>query len=288
MKVFYREEQNAVNAETFSPSAGKPAQVVAYWLQRREIVPGDVLPFEPVSREDLYRAHDRGYVDSILDLQDDNGFGNRDAQVAASLPYTSGSMLAAARYALEHSTHVCSPTSGFHHAGWEYGGGFCTFNGLMVTALALKAAGLVRRVGIIDLDMHYGDGTADIITRLGIDWIVHRTQGGFFRDRKDVGADARDYFQWLQRAIDACADVDVVLYQAGADPHVNDPLGGLLTEVELAIRDHQVFKALRGRPVAWNLAGGYQRSANGGIEPVLKIHHTTAVACRVHLGEIEV
>ena len=38
-------------------------------------------------------------------------------------------------------------------------------------------------------------------------------------------------------------------------------------------------------PVAWNLAGGYQHDADGGIEPVLKIHRGTAIAARVQAGE---
>ena len=101
----------------------------------------------------------------MLDLSIDNGFGNRNAQVAASLPYTSGSLLAAARHALEHRENVCSPTSGFHHAGYDSAEGFCTFNGLMVTALALLEEGVVRSIGILDCDAHYGNGTDDIVQR---------------------------------------------------------------------------------------------------------------------------
>ena len=88
-----------------------------------------------------------------------NGFGNRSAGVAASLAYTSGSMVAAAEHAVLHREVVCSPTSGFHHAEYGSAGGYCTFNGLMVTALALKDAGLVNRVAILDCDAHYGNGT---------------------------------------------------------------------------------------------------------------------------------
>lgn len=57
-------------------------------------------------------------------------------------------------------------------------------------------------------------------------------------------------------AMSAC---DIVLYQAGADPHIDDSLGGFLTTEQMAERDVQVFKGLkdRGAPVAWVLAGGY-------------------------------
>ena len=57
------------------------------------------------------------------------------------------SLLSAARGALSNGLVACSPTSGFHHAGYESGYGYCTFNGLMVCALALKAEGKVSRVG---------------------------------------------------------------------------------------------------------------------------------------------
>jgi acetoin utilization deacetylase AcuC-like enzyme len=72
---------------------------------------------------------------------------------------------------------------------------------------------------------------------------------------------------------------DLVLYQAGADPHVRDPLGGWMGDAELRHRDEVVFEAVKaaGVPLVWNLAGGYQRDAAGGIEPVIAIHTRTAL-----------
>ena len=272
MKVFYRPEQTARNAGAFSPSAGKPALVVQDWLARGLVQDSDVLSFEPVSRADLQRAHDGEFVNGVLDLRIANGFGNRDAQVAASLPYTSGSLLAAARHALEHRENVCSPTSGFHHAGYDSAAGFCTFNGLMIAAMALLERGDVQTIGILDCDVHYGNGTDDIVHKLGVRGIRHHTMGAHFHHR----GEASTFQQWLDRAIEDCRDVDLLIYQAGADPHVDDPLGGVLTGVQMAKRDHAVFSAFQGRPLVWNLAGGYQRDANGGIEPVLKLHRATA------------
>jgi acetoin utilization deacetylase AcuC-like enzyme len=276
MKVFYRVEQNAVNANAYSPSAGKPAKVVDDWLQRGLIRPQDIQSFHPVTREQLYRAHDAAFVDGVLSLKLANGFSNRDSEVAAALPYTSGSLLAAARHALDHGENTCSPTSGFHHASYSAAVGFCTFNGLMVTALDLLDTGKVQSIGIIDCDVHYGDGTDDIIRTLGVTGVRHHTMGKRFHDVTDVGPEACEFLAWLDAAIDDCRNVDLVIYQAGADPHVRDPLGGLLTGVQMAQRDHAVFKAFQRRPLVWNLAGGYQRDAEGGIGPVLKLHRATA------------
>lgn len=277
MKVFYRPEQVAENAASFSPSAGKPALVVADWLKHKLITEDDIETFEPVSRETLALAHDRAYVDGVLDLEVDNGFHNRDAQVAASLPYTTGSFLAAAEHAILYNTHTCSPTSGFHHAGYSRGHGFCTFNGLMVAAMALKQSGLIRNLAIIDCDAHYGDGTQDIIDTLGVDWIKHYTFGRHFECRADVGNGARKFYTWLDEVIDDCQGVSLVMYQAGADPHLRDPLGGMLSGTALIERDARI-RTLRN-PIVWNLAGGYQRHpSNGSISPVLDIHRNTARA----------
>jgi acetoin utilization deacetylase AcuC-like enzyme len=280
MIVFYRHEQNALN-HSFSPSADKPRQVVADWLQQGFDI--EVHPFEPVTRHDFYLAHDPYFVDGVMNLDIANGFDNHSAEVAAALPYTTGSMLAAAEHAILHRTVACSPTSGFHHAGYDFAMGYCTFNGLMVTALKLHKDGLAKRIGILDCDAHYGNGTDHIIQRLEIDWIVHRTAGEHFKNRDDVGESAKLYLDWVGLSLNDMKDCSVILYQAGADPHIQDPLGGILSTKAMFHRDRLVYEFCESNslPIAWNLAGGYQRDAKGTIEPVLKLHRTT---CQVFTG----
>ncbi len=89
--------------------------------------------------------------------------------------------------------------------------------------------------------------------------------------------DAEHYLGHLATLVSTFMDCDVLLYQAGADAHVNDPLGGWMTSEQLVRRDRIVFStsAQVGLPVAWNLAGGYQTDAGGGISPVLAIHRET-------------
>ena len=151
MRVVYSESMNAP-AQGYSPSAAKPAAVMSAWLARW---PGLQLRAPvPASRVDFCRAHDAAFVEGVLDLRRANGFGTRSAQVAASLPYTSGALLTAARWALAVRGAVAAPVSGFHHAGWDEAADFCTFNGLMVAALALRADQPGLRVGILDYDYH--------------------------------------------------------------------------------------------------------------------------------------
>lgn len=273
MKVFHTPKMVA-DSGGFSPSAAKPQQAVESWLAAG--LPVEVVAPEPVSIAQLSRAHDRCYVEEVLSGEESNGFGNFSQKVAESLPYTSGAMVAAARYAVETGENCCAPVSGFHHAGYDFGGGYCTFNGLMVAAMDLLESGVVQKVGILDCDQHYGNGTDSIIKALGVEDVVAHYSAGKF----DIDADV--FLQSLPSLIHTLFyDCDVLLYQAGADPHIDDPLGGWLTTEQLEERDTLVFHTARmlGLPVAWNLAGGYQRDPDGGISKVLAIHENTVRAC---------
>lgn len=276
MKVFYDERQSVENNPSISPSARKPAAVVKSW---QEIVSVELMPVTPVTAEDLCLIHEREYVEGVLSCQLENGFGNKLQTIADSLLWTNGSFVSAAKYAVENKTNTVSPTSGFHHAGYCNGEGFCTFNGLMLAAVMLNKS-LGTKIAIADLDMHYGNGTDDIIQFLGINYISHYTFGAQLDSvnygAKSVDAFARSYTHDLPSIIEILlVGADVLFYQAGADPHVNDPYGGVLTTEELKERDRIVFTIAKekGVPVVWNLAGGYQSD----FSKVLEIHNNTAL-----------
>jgi acetoin utilization deacetylase AcuC-like enzyme len=269
--VFFSDKMVA-NAESFSPSAGKPALAVKAWQD--EGLPVEILDPVPCTQAELCRAHDKQYVTDVLMGIARNGFGNTKEEVAKSLPFTSGAMLSAARKALETGV-ACAPVSGFHHAGFAYGGGFCTFNGLMVAACALLAEKPDMRILILDCDMHYGDGTDDIIDRSNglAEQIDHHTFGEFFSYPEEGEA----YIETLKDIAGEFHKYDLILYQAGADVHVNDPLGGVLTTEQMITRDRIVFEAASAMsvPVAWNLAGGYQDP----VSNVVRLHINTMTEC---------
>ena len=269
-------ERQVAPAQGYSPSAAKPLPVVAAW---RRIDPAlELVAPEPASVEQLSLAHAADYVADVLACRRANGFGTCDLDVARSLPYTTGALLTAARLALRDRTFVAAPVSGFHHAGWDHGAGFCTFNGLVVTARVLLQEGAVRRVGILDYDYHFGDGTEEILEAVGADGIVHYSAGGEYWQPHQAAA----FLRAIPAHLDAMSGCDLVLYQAGADPHVDDPLGGFLTTDELARRDAAVFDGLarRGIPCAWDLAGGYQQP----LSKVVAIHENTFRAARSALA----
>lgn len=275
----FHDPRMLADAHSYSPSAGKPREVVESWQALG--VPLAFKRVETVTREQLALAHSRRFVDDVLEGRAENGFGNRLPAVADSLPWTSGAMLAASREALANRQVAVAPVSGFHHAQFDCAAGFCTFNGLIVAARVLLGERLARRVGILDCDMHYGDGTAQIIRHLGLgDVVRHYTAGAEY----DQPGQAARFLRELRDVVHSFADCDLVLYQAGADPHVDDPLGGWLTSAQLAHRDFLVFDTCRklGLPVAWNLAGGYQTP----LRRVLDIHDATMRMCAaVHLDQ---
>jgi acetoin utilization deacetylase AcuC-like enzyme len=280
--VFYDPRQVVTEHVGASPSAKKPAEVVASW--RTQNFPFQIHEPVPATLEDFDRAHDPDFVRGVLNLTRANGFGTRSRAVAHALPWTTGSMLSAGRFVVQERVPVAvSPTSGFHHASYNRCEGFCTFNGLMVTVLALRADGYTDRIGVLDLDEHYGNGTDDIIDqgrRAGVDPNVQHYSYGDERIHRGDG-DA-----WLQRLPDivkSFAGCGLVLYQAGADPHSEDPFGrGVLSTEQLLERDRIVFRWLHAMqvPVVWNLAGGYVRP----LRKVLDLHDNTMRACVKEYG----
>ncbi len=273
LKVFYSEDLVSDARGSRSPSDRKPRLVwdaVARedWSVRR------VSP-NPATIHDIYRAHDRSFVDGVLSLKQPNGFGCYSESVARSLLYTCGACYDSAAAALCDGISA-SLTSGFHHAGPSAGRGFCTFNGLMVAAMRLLSEGRVERVAIIDCDYHYGDGTQAIIDtqHLG-DRVFHLSLGLRYRWREHAGP----YLDAVSALRDQLRDFDpgLILYQAGADVHIDDPLGGLLTTEQMRVRDATLFTIARDLeiPVAWNLAGGYQMELDGSIPRVVELHVNT-------------
>jgi acetoin utilization deacetylase AcuC-like enzyme len=125
--------------------------------------------------------------------------------------------------------------------------------------------------------MHYGNGTDDIISALpGIRrQVMHLTSGKHF----GPGDSVDEFFCWLDESLARIKAFkpDLVLYQAGADMSIHDPLGGMLTDNQMMDRDLAVFSSLKG-PMVWNLAGGYQGGENMHTNPVLQLHRKTVAA----------
>ncbi len=252
--------------QLISPSAGKPLKVLMDWNSQG--FPIDIVESGQASISELCYAHNRRFVKGVVNGTIPNGFGTFGKEVALACRYGVGSMLKAAELMIAGERVVCSPTSGFHHAGWDGTGPFCTFNGLMVAAMGIIDHNADMRIGILDMDHHFGDGTKEIIDKLCLeDSIAHAS--GFWGDPLVL----LDSIDSLIREM----SVDFLFYQAGADQCIDDPLGGVFTVDQMAERDRIVFETCKSLdlPVCWNLAGGYQKD----FKKVIEIHRNTMKAC---------
>lgn len=207
-----------------------------------------------------------------------------------------GGTILTAKLALEHGL-ACNLAGGTHHAFPSYGSGFCIFNDLAIAARVLQTLGLVKTVLIVDLDVHQGDGTALIFQDDPSVFTFSMHCEVNFPGTKQtsdldvplpVGMEDDDYLQTLARYLpDLLAQVnpDLVLYDAGVDPHLGDRLGKLaLTDTGLFRRDMQVLTTClaHGYPVATVIGGGYATDMNALVYRHSLVHRAATEAYRHH------
>jgi acetoin utilization deacetylase AcuC-like enzyme len=274
IKVFYNDKQ-VHDAASFSKSPLKPGLLA----RRIALDPAFAIrqDFTPATANHLKLVHDGAYIADVLNGTHPNGFGNRSSKDAMAICYTVGNLLDAVDYAYTHDTVAWSLTSGFHHAGYDFGGGFCTFDALTMAAEALYQDGGVKTL-IIDEDAHYGNGCTDIIERRNMHRYCRYLQSAHTHHTNDL----LGYARHIRRVVEEF-EPGMIIYQAGADNWVCDPLGGELTMHELFERDRITFKIAKefGIPIAVTLAGGYADD----YDDTLAIHMNTGEAMKsVYLG----
>jgi acetoin utilization deacetylase AcuC-like enzyme len=279
-----------------------PMQKYARLRQRVERELADVTLAEPAAATDgqLALAHDPGYIERVVTGRLEPaeiraiGFPWSEAMVARSRRST-GATIAAARVALKEGV-AANLAGGTHHAARARGAGYCVFNDAAVAARVIQAEAAAARarvqVAVIDLDVHQGDGTAQI---LGADdsvftLSIHADRNFPFRKQPshlDIGlpdgTGDEAYLAALDGALDELEDrcaPQLIIYLAGADVHEDDRLGKLaLTFDGVRARDARVFDfAERLRvPIVVTMAGGYGRE----IDVTVALHfQTIGLACR--------
>jgi acetoin utilization deacetylase AcuC-like enzyme len=192
-----------------------------------------------------------------------------------------GGTVLTARLALEHGL-ACHLAGGTHHAYPGHGSGFCIFNDCAVAARVLLAEGRVQQLMVIDLDVHQGDATAAIFAGDPRVFTVSVHCQSNFPLRKqssdvdlplDDALEDDDYLLAIGDLIPNLLDQvqpDLVLYNAGVDPHREDRLGKLcLSSTGLLNRDRLVLDSClrRSIPVATVIGGGYDT-----LEPLVQRH----------------
>jgi acetoin utilization deacetylase AcuC-like enzyme len=175
---------------------------------------------------------------------------------------------------------------GTHHAFRERGEGYCVFNDSAIASKNMIREGRVKRVVIIDCDVHQGNGTAAILSndKNIFTFSIHGRKN-FPHDKEISDLDIalednisdKHYLKMLSNGINIAikkSNPDLVIYLAGADPYEDDKFGRLaLTKQGLAERDSMVYEFCRkaGLPIAVTMAGGYARD----VKDTVDIHFQT-------------
>lgn len=259
-------------------------------LAEEIIAPHDLIVPPAATDEQILRAHDAEYLDRVmrgsLTAQEIRRIGFPwSPEMVERSRRSSGATILACRAAFDDGVAV-NLAGGTHHAFRDHGEGYCVFNDGAIAARAMQAEGRARRVVILDLDVHQGNGTAAILA--GDSTVFTFSMHGaknfpFHKEKSDLDIELPDgttdavYLELaeegVRRAI-AMSGADVAIYLAGADPYHGDRLGRMAVSMAgLAERDRLVLSlcAHAGLPVAIAMAGGYAKN----VEDIVAIHTQT-------------
>jgi acetoin utilization deacetylase AcuC-like enzyme len=232
-------------------------------------------PFARV--EELECAHDpayvRGFVEGALPASAFRriGFPWSEGLVRRSLASVGGT-LAAAEEAVRTGWGG-NLAGGTHHAFHDEGSGFCVFNDIAVLILSWRAAARIRRAAVVDLDVHQGDGTAQIFEHDPdvLTLSMHgRNNFPFRKQRSKIDVDLADgtgdelYLRELEDVLPLvfAFQPELLVYQSGVDALASDTLGKLaMTPEGLRRRDELVIRAAKshGVPLVVTMGGGYSK-----------------------------
>jgi acetoin utilization deacetylase AcuC-like enzyme len=272
--------------------AGHRFPIQKYRLLRDLLAIDGNFVFEPAplsDREVIELVHDSAYVSAFLQgaLSPQAirriGFPWSEGLVKRTLASVGGT-LAATREALKTGWGG-NLAGGTHHAFRGEGSGFCVFNDIAIAVQWLRSTGQAERIAIVDLDVHQGDGTAQIfqdepnVLTLSMHCEVNfpfRKQQSKIDIAFAEGVEDEEYLRALQQVLPRVFDFhpELVFFQAGVDPLESDALGKLkLTREGLKARDLAVISAVHDRklPLVITIGGGY----SAPIELTAEAHANT-------------
>lgn len=250
----------------------------------------DILPAEPATDEKLLLVHHQDYLQRLIE-----GSMSEKEMRRIGFPWSPelversrlsvGASLAACRTALVEGFGA-NLGGGTHHAYPDHGEGYCVFNDVAVAARAMQDEKRVKRVVIVDCDVHQGNGTAAIFANdpTVYTFSIHGQKNfPFHKELSDLdialpdGCSDECFLDALHPAVEQAVEqarAELAIYIAGADPFEGDTLGRLsLSKRGLAKRDAIILECCRsaGLPIAIVMGGGYARS----VEDTVDIHLET-------------
>ena len=254
------------------------------------IEPDNLFEPEPIAEDIILLTHDKMYWQQLKALtlppkeQRRIGFPLNAELVERELRITQGT-IDGAKFAMREGV-ACNVAGGTHHAGSNWGEGFCLLNDQAITANYLLNNDLSKRILIIDLDVHQGNGTAEIFNKESrvYTFSMHGDKNFPFRKEKsnldvplldDIEDEA--YLDALKVNLNkafAEANPDFVFYLSGVDVLSTDKLGKLaLTKAGCKERDRIVLEACKSKnlPVQISMGGGY----SADIKDIVDAHCNT-------------
>ena len=249
---------------------------------------------EECSIETMKTSHSLEYINQIknktlnIKLQKKIGFPINDSVVRRSFVATGGTVLTS-KLALD-SRLACNTAGGSHHATFNFGAGYCVFNDVAVAANYLKNKGYAKKILILDLDVHQGNGQSEIFKndKDVFTFSMHCTSNyPAKKSKSDMDIELKEYMEdteylnILNYNLKKLNELnfDFVFYIAGVDVHHDDRLGKLkLTDEGIENRDKLVIENyfIKRVPLCGVLGGGYNRNFDKLIELHSKLHKSCA------------
>ena len=246
------------------------------------------------SIETMKTSHSLKYINDIknktldIKLQKKIGFPINDSVVRRSFVATGGTVLAS-KLALD-SKLACNTAGGSHHATFNFGAGYCVFNDVAVAANYLKNKGYAKKILILDLDVHQGNGNSEIFQndKDVLTFSMHcGTNYPAKKSKSDIDVplnenmEDEEYLNILYNNLKKLNEnsYDFVFYIAGVDIHYEDRLGKLkITDEGINKRDQIVVEHFNSKNISLCgvLGGGYNKSFDKLIELHAMLHKNCA------------
>ncbi|MCI5053210.1 MAG: histone deacetylase [Pelagibacteraceae bacterium] len=265
-------------------------------LLRKKNIATKYNTFEPdeVSVKTLLNVHTEEYINKINNLSLDKdeirklGFPLVKSVRRRSFVATGGTVLAS-KLAVKHKL-ACNTAGGSHHAFSNQGNGYCVFNDVAVATSYLKKKYKYKKILILDLDVHQGDGTAKIFESDDSVFTVSIHSKKNYPSKKqksnidielEDGIKDEEYLNVVNQLLQKIGDLqfDFVFYVAGVDVHFEDRLGKLnITETGIRKREELVINNFfkRNIPLCGVLGGGY----NHNFEQLVNLHSILHETCK--------
>jgi len=249
-----------------------------------------VIRLEPATKQDLLRVHDENYVDLIFRLAEESKPYDIETPVSpqileAVLWIVGGEIALGKGVCKGELNRGVSLGGGFHHAGRNYGGGFCLFNDVAITVQYVREEFNLKKVLVVDYDVHFGNGTSDIFySDPNVLFIsIHQDPRTLYPGTgfiEQIGKDAGEgynvniplppgtgdetYLYALKEILIPLSEEfkpEIIIGNGGSDPHFADSLGNLMLTTRGFLRLSrliaEVAEKLCGGKVILMIGSGY-------------------------------